>query len=203
VFIKFAVLALVAKQPRHGYAIRASFERELGDLWDLHYGQVYQVLATLEQEGLITGREERVGRRPMRRTYSISPKGRDALRKWLLQPPRLRPLESDLYLRIRFAAELDPDLLARLVDQHGHACRERLATLTDQAQGEARSIGAVTIARDLLATAAVMHAKADVEALERCQAALDAAGSRLGGTAGTGVPAGALAVRPHARKPRA
>ena len=69
--IKHAILGLIAEEARHGYAVRTAFEERLGDFWELNYGQVYQVLTTLEREALITGCDERVGRRPVRRTIVI------------------------------------------------------------------------------------------------------------------------------------
>jgi DNA-binding PadR family transcriptional regulator len=173
VSIKYAILGLLREQTSHGYAVRAAFEERLGDVWELNYGQVYQVLTALEQEGLILASDERVGKRPPRRVYSISPKGRDALRKWLLQPSlRRRPYRDDFYLRLLFAAEWEPDLVRGMIEDEGRRCREQLAALTDQA-GLAEGDGTEATVRWLFTKAASLHAEADVKALELCRAVLE------------------------------
>ena len=102
--IKYAVLGLIAEEPRHGYAVRAAFEERLGDFWQLNYGQVYQVLATLEAQGFIASHDEQIARRPTRRVYSITARGRGVLQRWL-EHPRLasaKPFRDDFYARLLF-----------------------------------------------------------------------------------------------------
>src|SRR6266404_9797793 len=84
--IKYAILGLLAERPSHGYAVHASFEARLSDFWELNYGQVYQVLGLLEREGLIAGEDDRVGKRPPKKVYSVTSRGRIALRNWLRAP---------------------------------------------------------------------------------------------------------------------
>jgi DNA-binding PadR family transcriptional regulator len=172
--IKYAVLGLLRERSMHGYAVRAAFEERLGDLWDLNYGQVYQVLTALEQEGFIGGTEERVGRRPTRRVFTISAKGRDALRNWLVHPFVLRPFRDEFYVRLLFTDDIDRDLVRDLINRQIRDSREYLASLMDRRGSfDKRPMGnRDTKARRLFADAAILHAKADVEALELCQARL-------------------------------
>jgi DNA-binding PadR family transcriptional regulator len=178
VSIKYAVLGLLREQTRHGYAVRAAFEERLGHVWELNYGQVYQVLTTLEQEGLVVASDERIGRRPPRRVYAISSKGRDTLRTWILQPrSRKRPFRDDFYVRLLLAAEWEPDLVHGMIEEEGRRCREHLATLNDQV-GPTDHAGTEATVRSLFVKAASLHAEADVRALELCRAVLDARGQR-------------------------
>ena len=41
--IKFAILALLAEKPRHGYEIKNEFDRRTNHTWPLNIGQVYAV----------------------------------------------------------------------------------------------------------------------------------------------------------------
>ena len=169
--IKYAVLGLIAEEPRHGYAVRAAFEHRLGDFWELNYGQVYQVLTTLEQEGFICGSHQQVGRRPPRTVYAITAKGRDALRAWLARPLSAKPFRDDFYVRLLFLNEDSgvsvPDLLRARLD----ACERRLAELLDQRDVQDRK-NSETRARWLFAQAAVMHAEVDLRAAELCHEVL-------------------------------
>lgn len=169
--IKYAVLGLIAEEPRHGYAVRAAFEERLGDFWELNYGQIYQVLASLEQEGLITGTEEQIGRRPRRTVYAISAKGRDALRAWLVQPlSAARPFRDDFYVRLVFIKN-DRETLSRLLKARTDACERRMAELLDQRRMQERTTPE-KIARWLFTEAAIMRAEADFKAAGLCQKVL-------------------------------
>lgn len=169
--IKYAVLGLIAEEPRHGYAVRAAFEERLGDFWELNYGQIYQVLASLEQEGLITGTEEQIGRRPRRTVYAVSAKGRDALRAWLVQPlSAARPFRDDFYVRLLFINQ-DRETLSRLLKARTDACERRMAELLDQRRMQERTTPE-KIARWLFTEAAIMRAEADFKAAGLCQKVL-------------------------------
>jgi DNA-binding PadR family transcriptional regulator len=69
--LKFVILKLLAEESRHGYDLIRVF-RDKG--WGGGGGSVYPVLSTLEEEGLIAGRDE-----GERRTYEITEKGRRLL----------------------------------------------------------------------------------------------------------------------------
>jgi DNA-binding PadR family transcriptional regulator len=167
--IKYAVLGLIAEEPRHGYAVRAVFEERLGDFWELNYGQVYQVLTALEQEGLIAGTDEQVGRRPRRTVYAISAKGRDALRGWLAQPPSAaKPFRDDFYVRLLFVKEDGGDLLSQMLKARADTCDRRVAELLDQRHMQERT-SPEKIARWLFTEAAIMHAEVDVKAAALCR----------------------------------
>ena len=165
--IKYAVLGLIAEEPRHGYAVRAAFEERLGDFWELNYGQIYQVLAALELEGLITGTGEQVGRRPPRTVYTISAKGRDALRRWLELPlTSAKPFRDDFYVRLLFVT--DPRDLDALLKARVGACERRLAEVIAQ-QRFLNESSPTEPARRLFAAATILHAEADAKAAAMCQ----------------------------------
>lgn len=170
--IKHAVLGLLAETPRHGYAVRTAFEERLGDFWELNYGQVYQVLATLEAEGWITGTDEQVGRRPVRRIYGVTAKGRGELHRWLTKPtPLRRPFRDEFYVRLLFAAGESVDLARTMIDEEIRLGREHLAKVMDQAAGVER-LGGSSWVRKAFARAAALHAEADLKALQHSLAAL-------------------------------
>ena len=185
--IKYAVLGLIAEEPRHGYAVRAAFEERLGDFWQLNYGQVYQVLGILESQGFIVSRDEQIAKRPTRRVYSISPKGRAALQRWLEHPrvTTAKPFRDDFYARLLFLDQHDGDVLARLLKAQKDACEQRLAELVDQRQQQERTTREKT-ARWLFTEAAILRAEADLKAAELCQVVL----------AGTTAASAAAAERP-------
>jgi DNA-binding PadR family transcriptional regulator len=69
--VRAAVLALLAEEPRHGYAIMTELAERSGGLWRPSPGSVYPVLQQLQDEGLIVV-EEAEGRR----VFSLTEAGR-------------------------------------------------------------------------------------------------------------------------------
>ena len=70
-----AVLAMLAKEPSHGYQLRARLRQALGPLGEaMNDGQVYVTLTRLEKAGLATAGPT-VGRpqRPDRKMYELTP----------------------------------------------------------------------------------------------------------------------------------
>ena len=57
------VLAMLAKEPSHGYQLRARLQQALGPAGDaMNAGQIYVTLSRLEKAGLVTC-EQTAGRR--------------------------------------------------------------------------------------------------------------------------------------------
>jgi DNA-binding PadR family transcriptional regulator len=71
--LKFVLLKLLADESRHGYDLIREFRRKG---WTGGPGSVYPLLAALEEEGLIAGRDE-----GERRMYEVTDKGREHLRE--------------------------------------------------------------------------------------------------------------------------
>jgi DNA-binding PadR family transcriptional regulator len=69
--VRAAVLALLAEEPRHGYAIMNELAERSGGLWRPSPGSVYPVLQQLQDEGLVLV-EEADGRR----IFTLSESGR-------------------------------------------------------------------------------------------------------------------------------
>lgn len=78
--VELVVLGLLVERPGHGYALHARLEERAGDLAHVSPSRVYSILARLERDGLVDGRDERTGRR-RRRVYTIRGAGRRELRR--------------------------------------------------------------------------------------------------------------------------
>ena len=71
------VLAALAVEPRHGYAVIEALKLRSGGRLDLPEGTVYPVLHRLEAAGLLASKWSDGGRR--RRVYHLTAKGRREL----------------------------------------------------------------------------------------------------------------------------
>jgi DNA-binding PadR family transcriptional regulator len=78
--IKYALLGLLREQADYGYSLKLRFEQQLGSVWRLNTGQVYQTLRRLTRAGLVVEIEvEGAGgaadpHRP-RKTFQLTAKG--------------------------------------------------------------------------------------------------------------------------------
>lgn len=98
----FAVLGMLSFEPMSGYEIRRELAASTGAFWSESYGQIYPALRDLARKGLARRHAARRTRGPRRFVYEITPQGREALRRWLLEPPHAAPPRNELLLKLFF-----------------------------------------------------------------------------------------------------
>src|SRR4029453_14648268 len=103
--VRNAVLALLAEEPLHGYAVIGLLAERSGGLWRPSPGSVYPVLAQLQAEGLVTA-EEADGRKvspPPERGQPPAPDPADELREpWTAAESRHRDRAVTLFDTMRW-----------------------------------------------------------------------------------------------------
>jgi PadR family transcriptional regulator AphA len=138
---EWSVLALLAEEPGHGWALARQMARdgEIGRVWALGRPLVYRALELLEERGLIEpAGSERGVRGPNRTVFRATPEGREALAEWLAVPvEHVRDVRSLLLLKLIFAERTGVDPRAMLEAQHAtiRAAASVLATRTDASIG--------------------------------------------------------------------
>ncbi|AHW65085.1 PadR family transcriptional regulator [Corynebacterium glyciniphilum] len=104
--IKFALLSLLAEQPRSVGKLKSDFETRTRDTWPVNVGQVYQTIQRLARDGLIevTGSDTGASGRHTE-IYAVTDAGRSELTTWwhspVLPPPNDR---DDLVIKTAMAA---------------------------------------------------------------------------------------------------
>ncbi len=86
-----SILAALAEEPLHGYAISQRIAREgahLGAPPD-HSG-IYRLLRGMEKRGLVTSKLAESDAGPARREYALTPAGRACLARWVESLSRYR-----------------------------------------------------------------------------------------------------------------
>jgi len=89
------LLGLLGRQRMHGYELHEMLERQLGFLTDLKKATAYRLLDLLEGQGLVAGEVERLGRRPERRVYRLTPEGRERFQTLLRAELEAAPYPVD------------------------------------------------------------------------------------------------------------
>jgi DNA-binding PadR family transcriptional regulator len=160
-----AMLALLAKEPAHGYELRQRLARALGPIGEvLNPGQVYVTLSRLERAGLVRGVQVSQNAAPDKKVYEATPAGREHVAAWLLETawPKVAPTEFHLKLVAAALTGLaDP---IALIDAQRRELLRQLADLQRVAQAEpADGDGA------LLLEGAALRLQADLRWLEACE----------------------------------
>jgi DNA-binding PadR family transcriptional regulator len=161
------VLAMLAKEPSHGYQLRARLGEALGPLGDaMNAGQIYVTLGRLEKAGLVTC-EHSPGSpdRPDRKVYELTPAGQQRVTDWLTEVSWPKPDLAEFHLKLVAAAA------ARLADPIaivGAQRRELLRRLRDAQRAAMAEPGRSDAG--LLLEGIMLRLQADLRWLEACEA---------------------------------
>ena len=100
------MLAMLAKEPSHGYQLRARLRQALGPLGDaMNAGQIYVTLGRLEKAGLVAcERAAGLPDRPDRKVYALTPAGQQRVAEWLAEVSWPRPDLAEFHLKLIAAA---------------------------------------------------------------------------------------------------
>src|SRR5215510_10778547 len=132
-----AMLALLAKEPAHGYELRQRLAEVLGPVGEvLNPGQVYVTLSRLERAGLARGVQVEQSAAPDKKVYEVTAAGRELVTGWLLDSswPKVAPVEFHLKLMAAAATGLaDP---VALVDAQRRELLRRLRRIQQLARAE-------------------------------------------------------------------
>jgi DNA-binding PadR family transcriptional regulator len=109
------VLGLLSwRQSATPYELKQLVSISVGNFWTLHHAQLYTEPARLAAAGYVSEEREDRGRR--RRRYSLTDRGREALREWLRSPPDRLMFEfrDPSLLQLFFGADRRPLAEAQL-----------------------------------------------------------------------------------------
>lgn len=166
--LKYALLALVARAPQHGYELKTAFEELLGGTWMLNIGQVYTTLSRLEQDGLIEATIVSQELLPDRKVYSLTQLGQKELDRWMDEPVSgLIRLRDEVFLKVLAQALIDRRRARDLISQQRD---EYVRAVTQAARSRADAeLPAVT---GLVLDALLLRLEADLHWLDLVESAL-------------------------------
>lgn len=163
--LKYALLALIAREPRHGYDLKSAFEEAMGGTWPLNIGQIYTTLSRLERDGLVESTVVEQDVRPNRKVYRITQEGEKELDRWLAQPLALGPpLRDDLYVKMLAHHLIRPGEVARLLEDARRSLHTALAAVERHPRASDDSDASVTA---LLLDAVSLQLQATLRWLDR------------------------------------
>jgi DNA-binding PadR family transcriptional regulator len=161
-----ALLALLAKEPAHGYELKQAVEAEFGALWPpVNVGQIYKTLGRLEADALVRSANVAQASRPDKRVFELTAAGQQALRAWIDAPAPAVRAKDEFFTKLVLAARAQVADPLELIDRHRQALLRQLRSVNELA-GTASGMTA-----RLAVEGAVLHLQADLNWLDRCEQA--------------------------------
>ena len=163
-----AVLAMLAKEPSHGYQLRERLREALGPVGEgMNAGQIYVTLGRMEKAGLVLS-EASTGLpdRPDRKVYMLTAAGQQRVAGWLAEVNWPKPDLAEFHLKLTAAAAgrlADP---IAIVDAQRRELLRRLRDAQRAALDEPEGSRAA-----LLLEGIVLRLQADLRWLEACERA--------------------------------
>ena len=160
------VLALLAKEPSHGYDLRARLREALGPLGEeMNPGQIYVTLTRLERAGLVASeRASGLADRPDRKLYALTPEGQQRVAGWLAEVSWPKPDLAEFHLKLVAAAAAGLADPLTIVDTQRRELLRRLREAQRAAMAEPDGSDAA-----LLLEGIVLRLQADLRWLEECE----------------------------------
>jgi len=170
--VRYALIGLLAQQPRNGYELRSAFEALVGggENWDVKPAQVYTTLDRLEKAGFVKKQRAGKGERSGKGTYAITEAGRASLREWFGQGVDSKHVQDEFFVKLASSmASGEADPASVIQTQRVHLLRQLhdATAIRDSFDPHAE------MAQILLLDKAMMHLEADLRWLDITEQRLD------------------------------
>jgi DNA-binding PadR family transcriptional regulator len=164
--VRLMLLALLAKEPAHGYELKQALEQIFGSAYPSpNIGQIYVTLGRLEKDGLVRAVDVAQSNRPNKKVYHLTAAGRDILDTWVDEPTEGPRVRDEFFMKLVLAPMTGiADRMAMINRQRRHY----LGLMRDLNELAERTDPGNRVAL-LLVEGAMLHLQADLEWLERCQ----------------------------------
>ncbi len=163
--VPLTLLALLEREPRHGYELKRDYDAHIGLGRSLPFGQVYATLARLARDGKVLTGEAEPGAGPDRKRYTITDLGKLDVETWLSEPIEPEPhLQTVLFAKVVLSLMLGRSAKNYLETQRS-AHLQRMRELT-----ELKRTGSTMDA--LLADHGLFHLEADLRWIDVTEARL-------------------------------
>jgi DNA-binding PadR family transcriptional regulator len=170
------LLALLQKEPAHGYELKHEMESLFAGLWPaVNIGQIYSTLGRLERTGLVRSATVTQESRPDKKVYELTAPGREELRRWVDEvAPAGRVRDAFLSkLALAWKTRLTDPIV--LIDRQRRTYLLRLRELNELAGTAMGPVARMAV------EAAVLHLQADLRLLDYCEQAVGANPTERGG----------------------
>jgi PadR family transcriptional regulator, regulatory protein AphA len=137
--IEYAILGILSWRPLSGYDLKKMIEGSTALYWSGNNNEIYRTLVSLHDRGLISREIQPQENYPARKVYTITAKGQEELKKWVLSKPTLPQRKHSLLIQLAWADQSAADELDALLQEYeDEISMETLLTSTQQQPKEGR-----------------------------------------------------------------
>lgn len=113
---KELLLSVLMREPATGYDIKKILANEVSQILDVSLSNLYPALNELAAEGLVTFEKIEQDNRPNKKVYAITPEGREACIKALMEAEPRHTLRSEFLFILVFASFLPRSRVEELIE---------------------------------------------------------------------------------------
>lgn len=132
--IKYAMLGFLSWMPMSGYDIKKLFVDSETLYWSGNNNQIYKTLVELHEEELVTKEVQYQEDHPPRKIYTITDKGRQVLKQWVLSEPELPQIKGSFLVQLAWADQLQTSELDGLLGRYEGEVQVELLMLRERQQ---------------------------------------------------------------------
>jgi DNA-binding PadR family transcriptional regulator len=144
--IEHAILGLLSLNSLSGYDIKKMFEGSPALYWSGNNNQIYKTLVKLHEQGWVSRETQLQDASPARKIYSITEKGLEELRRWVLANPEVPQVRNSFLIQLAWADLLTAQELDHLLERYENELQVQVAMLKFQKQE--RNVSPSGIPRD-------------------------------------------------------
>lgn len=133
--IRTLCLGVLTMGDATGYEIKKIFEDRLDLIFHASYGSIYPSLNRLTDEGLVSCEEFVQEKRPDKKIYSITAKGRYGFLEEIMKKPAADRFRSEYLATIMFSHLLPAGTISELIDQRIIERTEKIKDMATQCPG--------------------------------------------------------------------
>ncbi len=112
----YAILGILNLSPSTGYDIKKYSDTVLSGFWNENYGHIYPTLKKLLEEEMIEiVTEEKYEKKVL---YSVTEKGKSALKAWLSEDTKQQPIRSEFMLKFLFSSSQSKEDTIKMLEKY-------------------------------------------------------------------------------------
>lgn len=127
--VKTLCLGVLTLRDMTGYEIKKHFEKSFAHFFAAGYGSIYPALGDLTREGYVSCRDVAQDKRPDKKVYSLTERGREVLLVALMKTAPRHKVRSEFLALLYFAHLLPPDRLVEVFEQRARDIDETIACI--------------------------------------------------------------------------
>lgn len=124
--INFAILGVLSWKSSTGYELKKIFEDSSFMYWSGNNNQIYKALINMLDEEFVTSEVIHQDSSPSKKIYTITEKGRKALKEWVMSSPEAFEIKKTFLVQLAWSDMLSSEELNELLTKYENELKIQL-----------------------------------------------------------------------------